>query len=87
MLKEKLFLSVEEQYTGKRKTVTGNWTDDFIVTNITLAGRNILPNLEFSASIYNLFDITYSDPGGEEHNMESIQQNGRTFRAKMTYSF
>ncbi|HAO20035.1 MAG TPA: hypothetical protein DCQ37_05780, partial [Desulfobacteraceae bacterium] len=43
--------------------------------------------LEFSAGIYNLFDKIYEDPGYEEHRQDAIEQNGRTFRFKLTYSF
>jgi hypothetical protein len=33
--------------------------------------------LKVSVDIHNLFDRTYSDPGGEEH-LGPIQQDGRT---------
>lgn len=43
--------------------------------------------LELSGSAYNLFDTKYSDPGGDEHKQDSIEQDGRTFRVKLTYRF
>jgi outer membrane receptor for ferrienterochelin and colicins len=99
LLPEKIFSGIELQYTGKRKTLTDEDAGGFILANITLFGRNLLKNLEFSASIYNLFDKKYGDPGGPEHiqnpdrfvdpghPMNIIEQDGRTFRVKLTYKF
>ncbi len=87
LLKEKVFLGVEEQYSGKRKTISSNFADDFFITNVTLSGRNIFKTLEVSGSVYNLFDKNYLDPASEEHLQDTIQQDGRTFRIKLTYAF
>jgi outer membrane receptor for ferrienterochelin and colicins len=87
ILKEKLFLSIEEQYTSRRKTLAGHHTGDAFVTNVTLFSKSFLKGLEMSASIYNLFDQKYSDPGGGEHWQDKIEQDGRTFRVKLTYRF
>jgi iron complex outermembrane receptor protein len=100
LLHEKVFLGIEEQFTDRRKTlVAGNFAKSFFVTNLTLFSRNLLKNLELSASLYNLFDYRYGDPGGVEHiqdparfvdpahPLDIIQQDGRTFRVKLTYKF
>ena len=99
-LQDKVFLGIEEQFTDRRKTlVAGNFAKSFFVTNLTLFSRNLLNNLELSASLYNLFDCRYGDPGGAEHiqdperfkdpdrPLDIIQQDGRTFRVKLTYKF
>lgn len=87
LLKDRIYLGVEEQYTSKRKNVSGTYTDGFFITNLTLFSRNILKNLEVSAGVYNLFDEKYSDPASEEHKQKNIEQDGRTFRLKLTYKF
>ena len=87
LFKEKIFLSVEEQYTGKRKTVSGGDADDFFITNVTLFSQNLLKGLEASASVYNLFDEEYRDPGSTEHIQDTIEQDGTTYRVKLTYRF
>lgn len=100
LLHEKVFLGIEEQFTDRRKTlVAGNFAKSYFVTNLTLYSRDLLKNLELSASLYNLFDCTYGDPGGAEHiqdparfvdpahPLDIIQQDGRTFRVKLTYKF
>ncbi|HEX2767703.1 MAG TPA: TonB-dependent receptor, partial [Geobacteraceae bacterium] len=100
LLNEKVFLGIEEQFTDRRKTlVAGNFAKSFFVTNLTLFSRDLLENLKLSASLYNLFDCRYGDPGGAEHiqdpgrfkdanrPLDIIQQDGRTFRVKLTYKF
>ncbi len=63
LIKGKLFFGLEEQYTSKRKTLTGKDADDFLITNLTLYSQGLLKGLEASVSVYNLFDRKYSDPG------------------------
>ncbi|MEP9410411.1 MAG: TonB-dependent receptor [Candidatus Brocadia sp.] len=87
LIKRKLFLSGEEQYTSRRKTISGRFAEDFFVTNVTIYGRNIFKTLEISGGVFNLFNKEYEDPGGEEHVQDTIEQDGRTFRIKITYAF
>ncbi len=102
LVRDKIFFGLEEQYTSKRKTlVNGNFAKSFFVTNLTLHSRELLKGLELSVSLYNLFDYRYGDPGGPEHIQDTvssrfsdpahpldiIQQDGRTFRVKLTYRF
>jgi iron complex outermembrane receptor protein len=87
LVEEKLFLALEEQYTGRKKTLAGSQTRDFFITNVTLFSRNLLPNLELSGSIYNLLNTKYFVPAGGEHLMDSIEQDGRSFRVKATWRF
>jgi len=86
---EKLFAGIEEQFTGRRNTVTGRNTGAFFITNLSMYSRNLYPGLELSATIYNLFDRQYGDPsaGTPVHQQDKIMQDGRAFRIKLTYSF
>lgn len=59
----------------------------FFVTNIALYSRNIFKTLEVSGGVFNAFDMKYDDPVGEEHEQDTIEQDGRTFRIKITYAF
>jgi iron complex outermembrane receptor protein len=43
--------------------------------------------LDVSASVYNLFDTKYFNPGRPEDPEDAIQQNGRNFRIKLTGRF
>ena len=87
LVKDKFFAGAEVQYTSKRKTVTNNYADAFFCANLTFLGQDLLKGLEVSASIYNLFDQEYRDPGSEEHQQDVIEQDGRSFRLKLTYGF
>ncbi|OGS91455.1 MAG: hypothetical protein A2Z95_09195 [Gallionellales bacterium GWA2_60_18] len=82
----KLLAGLELQYTGSRKTLGGNVAGGHAVTNLTLSGRGT-GNMTLSASLYNLFDKHHADPGGQEHVQDMIEQDGRSFRLKLGYSF
>jgi len=76
----------EASYVGRRGTLQGE-TGGYWLANLTLSAIRLAPGLELSASLYNLFDRRYADPGSEEHVQDAIVQNGRTFRLKLGYAF
>ena len=78
---------VEFQYVGPRRTLTGQSVGGVFLPNVTLISRRLSRNLELSASMYNVTNATYSDPGSEEHRQDSIVQDGRNFRVRLTYHF
>jgi len=93
---DKVFAGLEVQYTSKRHTVftdlsggtlPGADVPGYAVVNFTLFSQNLVKNLDISASIYNLLDKTYYDPASNFHLQDAIQQDGRTFRVKVTYRF
>ena len=57
------------------------------IVNLTLFSQNLVKNLEFSASVYNLLDRQYGDPASRFHTQDLIGQDGRSFRLKLTYRF
>ncbi len=96
LVKEKLFASLEYQYTSRRHTefisgagvaVPGEHAAGFGVMNFTLFSQNLVKNLELSASVYNLLDQAYSDPATRFHAQDQLPRDGRTFRLKLTYRF
>lgn len=78
---------LEWQYTDQRRTLTGGETSSNVLTNLTLSSDQLAKGLEVSASLYNLFNKTYADPGGEEHIQDVIPQDGRGWRLKLTYRY
>jgi iron complex outermembrane receptor protein len=86
-IKDKLFASMEEQFTSKRKTFAGNEANAFFTTNFTLFSQNLMKGLEISGSVYNLFDKKYGDPGSAEYVQDLLMQDGRNYRLKVTYRF
>lgn len=87
VIKGKFFAGAEAQYTGSRKTLSGNEVDYSLVANLNLLSKNIIRDLEVSGSIYNLFNTKYSDPGAGEHVQDSLRQDGRGVRFKVVYKF
>jgi outer membrane receptor for ferrienterochelin and colicins len=87
LIKEKFFLGLDEQYMDSRKTLKGNETGSFTKTNLTLLHRNLLDGMEISGGVYNLFNKKYGNPGSGEHVQDIIEQDGRTFKLKVTWSF
>ena len=55
------------------------------MVNLSLLGRNLGKRVDLSASVYNLLDKKYFDPASAENLQQQIQQDGRSFRVKMTW--
>lgn len=96
LLKERIFAGIEYQFTSHRhslyttstgETLLGADAGGFGVVNLTLFSQNLIRNLEFSASVYNLLDQHYSDPASRFHQQDTIERDGRSFRVKLTYRF
>jgi outer membrane receptor for ferrienterochelin and colicins len=86
LIQKKLFAGAELQYTSNRKTLAGE-TGGFTTTNLTLFSQNFIKGLDVSFSFYNLLDKKYADPGAGEHRQDTIEQDGRNYRLKLTYKF
>jgi outer membrane receptor for ferrienterochelin and colicins len=87
VVRDKLFGGLELLYASERRTLAGGTTDSHAVVNATLFTRKLVRGLEVSASVRNLFDKRYFDPGSGEQVQDRIQQDGRTFWLKLKYGF
>lgn len=88
LLPEKVFSGLEVRYMSRRQTLAGDHVGGFLTTNLTLFSHNLVKGLEVSGSVYNLFDKRYADPAGsQDFKEDTIQQDGRLFRLKITYNF
>jgi iron complex outermembrane receptor protein len=87
LLAEKVFAGGETQYVSERKSLQGETARAYYVVNLTVYGRNLVAGLDGSASVYNLFDYGYGDPTGNKLPEDILPQDGRSFRAKLTYRF
>jgi outer membrane receptor for ferrienterochelin and colicins len=87
VVRQRLFASFSAQYTSSRETLTGNTVSGFSVFNVTLLGHTLGKHLDLSTSVYNLLDKKYFDPGRPEDVQDSIQQDGRSLRIKITGRF
>lgn len=87
LYRDKVFSGLELQYSSETENLMHQPTAGYLLANWTLFSRELVKHLEISASVHNLFDKKYAFPGGPEHVQDSIQQDGRTFRLKLTYRF
>jgi iron complex outermembrane receptor protein len=87
LVKPGLFAAVEMRRLSKRRTIAGNVVSPVFVPNVSLVAPNLPMGLELSASVFNMFNNQYSDPGSEEHRQDAIVQAGRVVRVKLTYRF
>lgn len=85
--REKLFATLDCQFMSDRVTLAGRTDPGCGIVNFTLFSRQWIKGVELSASVYNLFNNQYSDPGGQEHLQDLIQQNGRAFQIKAAWRF
>jgi iron complex outermembrane receptor protein len=88
LLPDRFFAGIEEQYTGPRFTDAGMRLGGFAVTNLTVLARNRQRTVEASFGIDNLMNKKYADPVSRDlFPLDSVRQEGRTLRAKVTYAF
>lgn len=90
MLEGKIYTGLEVQAMSARMTPENSEVDGYSVTNLTFFSDKLMAEkLKITASIANIFNKHYSDPGSEEHfyQPDGIEQDGRTFRFKLSYAF
>lgn len=75
---------VEAIGIGPRRTLASR-LPAHAVTNLTYVTR--VAGTEVSVGVYNLFDKRYAGPASFEIREDSIAQDGRTYRLKLTYAF
>jgi outer membrane receptor for ferrienterochelin and colicins len=87
LVQQRLFAGLDAQYTSSARTLAGNTVNGFSVVNFTLLGHTLGKHMDLSGSVYNVFNKKYFDPGRPEDVQDTIQQDGRTFRIKLTGRF
>ena len=85
--RNRLFAAAEIQAMSDRNALDGNRVSGFWIANASLLSRELLPGLELSLSVYNLFDRRYSDPTSPDFLQRAIPQDGRSLRVKATWRF
>lgn len=84
---DRLSLSGAFQYLSERATLAGNSVPPVYLVNLAIASRNWMPGgLEIQAGIRNLFNRRYWDPVGPAEPMDVVQQDGRSFFARLTWA-
>ena len=84
---------VEAQFSSGLGTVSGDRVPGYGIVNLTLASRRLWRGVEVSASIYDPLNRGRVDPPSEEHvdslgrTLRGIEQDGRTLRLRLSYTF
>ena len=82
-----LFAGLEAQYTSSMLTLQRAVSPGFLLVNGTLSSSGVIRNLDIAASIYNIFNRSYTYPGSSGIPEDLLEQDGRTLRLKLTYRF
>ena len=84
---ERVFAGAEGLYMSTRRTLTGRPAEASILLNVTVSTQSFLDGWDVSASIYNLLNERYGDPGSGAHLQDVIPRDGRHFRVRLRYNF
>ena len=76
----------EVQHIGARRTMASE-TGSATLANLTVSHRDLLPGLDLSVGLYNLFDKRYAAPSDLVNLQDALRQDGRMFRIKLDYRF
>jgi iron complex outermembrane receptor protein len=87
LIGQRLSAGVEGQFLGRRLTLLQDSLSSYQVFNLTLLGHTVGKHLDIAASLFNLLDKKYFDPGRPEDPEDAIQQDGRSVRIKITARF
>ena len=77
--------AVELIGVGARTTRLNDRLPPHVLANLTYSTR--LAGTDVSLGVYNLLNRRYSDPASYEVRDDTIPQDGRTYRIKLTYAF
>jgi outer membrane receptor protein involved in Fe transport len=75
------------RYVGSRLTRSAAQASAYTTADLVLSSERLLAGAELSLGIYNLFDKAYSDPVSDSHLQDTLKQDGRSIRLKLTAHF
>lgn len=85
MFRNRMSFGFDAQYTGARVALAGAKAGGYPMFNLTLFSRTLNKHVGVSASLYNLLDRKYWAPALPDYRMDNTQQDGRSFRVKLTW--
>ncbi len=87
LLNNLLIAAFETRFVGDRRSGReGGASDAYLVAGANAAWKTPVRGLRLALKVSNLGDSPYSDPAGEEHVMDTIRQDGRTWLLSAKYS-
>lgn len=85
LFQRKLFAGLNAQYRSGMRTFSGTSVSPATIVDFELSGPKLGKHLDLSAGFYNILNKTYYDPATTAMPENSIKQDGRTFRVKVTW--
>jgi iron complex outermembrane receptor protein len=79
------FAGLELLYTSPQTSYQGTQIPSWFLTNVTFSTKPLWGGWEFAASCYNTFNQSWYAPAGPGLEQAAIQQDGRTYRFKISY--
>jgi iron complex outermembrane receptor protein len=79
------FAGLELLYSSAQGSYQKTRVPPWFLGNVTFSTKPLWGGWEFSASCYNAFDRRWYSPAGPGLRQAEIQQDGRTYRVKITY--
>ena len=83
---ERALLAVEARHVSRRDAMTES-VPSYTLLNFGVTLPQLAENLELHASVENLLGKRFFDPVGPEFQQNAIEQDGRSFRVKLSYRF
>ena len=77
----------ELQYDSQRRTLDGTDLGGYALSNLYLSTGSLAKGLEVSLGIRNLFDKRYAHPAADSNWQNTLEQDGRSVRVKLSYRF
>lgn len=90
LMGEKLRAGLEMRYLGSRRIYSDEYrfTGGYTIADLTLSSKHLLPQLEASLSVRNLFDRDYGDVASPLYDEQYLfPKDGRNVWFQMEYSF
>jgi iron complex outermembrane receptor protein len=87
IVEDKLFAGFEAQYSSRRRTIDEEKTNNYLLSNLTFTWVEVMKDMDISFGIYNLFNTRYYHPAWGDNELDSVEQNGRSFLFNMRYRF
>jgi iron complex outermembrane receptor protein len=76
-----------QRFESGRLTIQGLGSERFTHGTLTLRKPGLFKRGEAVLQIRNVFDASYATPGGFEHRLNTIPQDGRTFTLRLEWGF
>ncbi|MEP7312781.1 MAG: TonB-dependent receptor [Pseudomonadota bacterium] len=79
--------NVQLHYDGSRLTNDGSRAGGYARSDLIVSKERVVAGLDLLIGVHNLFDKTYWHPGATTNWQNAFEQDGRSYRAQLTYGF